>query len=324
MLREYRRVAGLPQHRLATLIDLTQAAISQIEAGKRQVTSAAVIQRIADGLDVPAELRGLPPRPSESVWAPDPEVLARIARAHTTQRADVRVAEHIADVLAAHRRAEDTAGGIDLWEVVRAQLDAVTGMLPATSGPTADRLLILAAEHAHWLSWVADKHGQPGAALTWLDLGYGWAVDAGSADMISWLTRVRSRYTLLSGDPARALRTAEAAQHAPLPLSPGAAAIATHQVALAAAAVGERDRASRLADESYTLALRVPAEAERPGWLYWMDPTRAILLRGEAACAARDWSTARDAFQEGLPGLTGFPRDHAFYAAQLADAQAHI
>ncbi|MGW2544557.1 XRE family transcriptional regulator [Kitasatospora sp. NPDC001574] len=223
-------------------------------------------------------------------------------------------------MLAEHRRAEDDGAGTDLWPVVHSQLDTVTQLIPGAAGRTADRLILLAAEHAHWLSWVAHGERQYGAALAWLDLAHGWALDAGSADMASWTTRVRSYYQLGAGDPVRALRTAEVALGTP-GLSPSAASIATHTASMAAAGAGDRDRAHRLADESYAAALRTPDEGDRPGWLYWLSPTRAQLLLGEAAYAARDWQRAADALSEGLDGLAGYPRDSAFYRMRLEDAR---
>lgn len=302
---------------------MPQSHVSLIERGKRRVTSADVIARITEGLEVPDELRGLPDRHESQPadWSPGPELSERIARAHNTGRIDASSAEWIARVLAEHRRAEDVVGGKELWPVVRSQLEAVTRLLPGVSGSVADRLLILAAEHAHWLSWVAACEGHPGPAKAWLDVAHGWAIDAGSADMTSWLTRVRSYYTLNHGDPIRALRTAEAALQAPGSLSPGASSIAAHAAAMAAAAVGERDRSRRLAEESYELALRVPDIDDRPGWLYWLDPVRAKLNLGEAAYAARDWSLAMSALQEGLTALEGFPRDQALYASKLEEAR---
>ena len=323
IFREYRRAADISQLTLGSLIGMPQSHVSLIENGKRRITNADLMVRIAEGLDVPDELRGLPSvRDSRStMWSPDPELSERMAHAQDTGRVDVRSADWIARVLAEHRRAEDEVGGKDLWIVVRSQLDAVTQLLPRASGAAADRLLTLSAEHAHWLSWVAAEEGHRGPAMAWLDLAHGWAVDAGAADLTSWVTRVRSYYTLNQGDPVRALRTAEVAQLASGSLSPGAAAIAVHATAMAAAAVGERDRCRRLAEQSYELALQVPTADERPGWLYWLDPTRAKLMLGDAAYAARDWPTAAASFGEALAGLEGYPRDHAYYSTRLAYAR---
>lgn len=258
-----------------------------------------------------------------SGWLPPAELRDRLAHA-TGGRADMRVADWIAQVLATYRRSEDIVGGRELWPVVRGQLDAVTRLIPDASGAAADRLLVLAAEHAHWLSWVAAHEDRPGPALAWLDLAHGWAAEAGADDLTSWVMRVRSYYLLGRGDPVRALRTAEAARHAPRELSPAAASIAAQAESLAAAAVGERDRARRLADEALDRALQVPDAGERPGWLYWLDPTRARLHHAEVAYAVRDWRTAADGFEACLDELRDFPRDHAHYAAQLQDARARV
>lgn len=322
VFRAYRRAAGISQTRLAERVGFTQGAVSRIEAGHRTVTSAAVVARITEGLRVPVELGGTMEQPNTPRWAPDPALRERLAHAHARGRADIPTARWIATVLREHRRAEDAVGGRDLWGVVRAQLDTVTRLIPSATSRAADELLALSAEHAHWLSWVAHTDGAHGAAHGWLDLAHGWATDAGSADLRSWITRVRAYYNLTAGDPVRALRTAEVAQHAERALSPAAAGIAAHTAAMAAAAAGDRDRARRLADDAYDLTLRVADETERPGWLYWLDPTRAALDRADVAYAVRDWTTAADGIRAALPQLTAYPRDHAYYEQRMRDAAA--
>lgn len=317
VLREYRRAAGLSQRELEPLVGMPQPHISAIETGRRRVLTPEVKARITEGLNVPTELTDA----TRTGWAPPTELRERVAHAYTTGRANLRTATYLRDVLAQHRRAEDEGSGLPLWHVVRSQLDAVTGLLPDTSGPAADELLLLAAEHAHWLSWVAWTENHRGEALAWLDTAHGWAVDGGHTDMASWVMRVRSHYFLSAGDPVRALRTAEAARSAGAGLSPGAASAATHQAALAAAAVGERERARRLSDEALRLALDVPDEEDRPGWLYFLDETRARLQHASTAYACQDWGRAADELRETLSALEGYPRDHAYYAARLADAE---
>lgn len=323
ILREYRRAAGLSQRGLESLVGMPQPHISAIESGRRQVTSAEVRARITEGLSVPPELTMVAARPDLDDWAPPTELRDRIAHGHATGRTDLRTADWIGEVLARHRRAEDEVGGLDLWPVVRSQLDAVTRLLPGTTGPAADRLLLLAAEHAHWLSWVAAQQDRPGVALAWIDLAHGWAVDGGHTDMASWVHRIRSYYSLRHGDPVRALRTAEAARLT-IGLSPAAASTASHQAAAAAAAVGERDRARRLADEALALALQAVEEEDRPGWLYWLTPARAMLQLADTAYSCRDWQAAADGIRAALPELVGYPRDHAYYQARLEDAARRI
>jgi transcriptional regulator with XRE-family HTH domain len=311
----------LSQRALEPLVGLPQPHISAIESGRRTVTSAELMARITEGLQVPEELTGVAAARGLDRWEPPAELRDRLAHAHAVGRTDLRTADWIGRVLAEHRRAEDEVGGRDLWPVVRSQLDAVTRLIPGSSGQAADRLMLLAAEHAHWLSWVAWQERRKGASLAWIDLAHGWAVDGGHADMASWAQRVRAYYSLSHGDPVRALRTAEAARVVgQRPLSPAAEAVAVHQAAMAAAACAERSLAQRWADEAHELALQAEEE-ERPGWLYWLDPTRAALQRADAAYACRDWADAAERFEAALPALEGYPRDHAYYQARMEDAQ---
>lgn len=322
LIRRYRAQAGISQTAFGELVGMDQGYVSRLERGKARVTSEEVVARFIEGLSVPIELGGVRSSSSDPDWGPSVELRDRIAHAHHHGRADLRTAEWIGVVLAKHRRAEDEVGGRDLWPIVRSQLESITQLLPASSGPAADRLMLLAAEHAHWLSWVAWGLERRGPALAWIDLAHGWAVDGGHTDMASWAQRVRSHYSLKHGDPVRALRTAEAARYAgPRPLSPAAEAVAVHQAAMAAAQLGERERAVRLAEEAEELALRAPEEGERPGWLYWLDPVRARLQTADAAYACQRWGEAAAGFREALPGLEGFPRDYGYYRTRLEDAE---
>lgn len=321
LIRRYRALAGISQTAFGELVGMDQGYVSRLEHGRLRVVREDVVARFVEGLQVPTELGGVG-RSHGREWDPPAELRERIAHAHHAGRTDLRTAEWIGRVLAEHRRAEDEVGGRSLWPVVRSQLDTVTQLIPHSSGETADRLMLLAAEHAHWLSWVAWQERQRGPALAWIDLAHGWAVDGGHVDMASWTQRVRAYYSLTYGDPKRALRTAEAARYAgPRPLSPASEAVAVHQAAMASAACGERDRAKHLADEAHQLAVRTPDEQERPAWLYWLDPTRARLQHADVAYACRDWSTAAAGFREALPALAGYPRDHAYYRDRLEDAE---
>ncbi|MEU9972361.1 helix-turn-helix transcriptional regulator [Streptomyces sp. NPDC051014] len=322
LIRRYRALAGISQQRFGELVGVDQGYVSRLERGRARVTSEDVVARFKEGLHVPIELGGVAERGIGHRWAPPTELRERMARAHATGHVDLRTAEWIGRVLAEHRRAEDEVGGRDLWPVVRSQLDSVTELIPRAAGEAADRLMLLAAEHAHWMSWVAWKEQEPGAALTWIDLAHGWAVDGGHSDMASWAQRVRAHYSLDRGDPVRALRTAEAARYAaPGRLSPAAESVAVYQAAMAAAACAERDRARRLSDEAQELALRAQDAADRPGWLYWLDGTRARLQHADVAYACRAWSDAAAGFREALPALAGYPRDFAYYKGRLDDAQ---
>lgn len=78
-----------------SLVGMPQSHVSLIENRKRRVTSADVVTRIAEGLQVPDELRGLPERRKSvsASWGPDPELSDRITHVHRTGHIDVRSAE---------------------------------------------------------------------------------------------------------------------------------------------------------------------------------------------------------------------------------------
>ncbi|MER5489362.1 helix-turn-helix transcriptional regulator, partial [Streptomyces sp. NPDC002812] len=56
VFRTYRQLTGLSQTKLGERVGLVQPEVSNIERGRRQVTSVEVRQRIVDGLRVPAHL----------------------------------------------------------------------------------------------------------------------------------------------------------------------------------------------------------------------------------------------------------------------------
>ncbi|MFE6741439.1 helix-turn-helix domain-containing protein [Streptomyces tubercidicus] len=56
---------GLSQNKIATSCELTPGKVSNVISGQHQITSMAVIRRIADGLGIPGALLGLAPRPWE-------------------------------------------------------------------------------------------------------------------------------------------------------------------------------------------------------------------------------------------------------------------
>uniref|UniRef100_UPI003F499B73 helix-turn-helix domain-containing protein n=1 Tax=Actinoplanes sp. CA-151224 TaxID=3239904 RepID=UPI003F499B73 len=253
---------------------------------------------------------------------PYPELRDRIAHSRESGTVDLGTVACIRDALGTYRRTEDITGGVQLWPIVQGQLQAVTDLIPKSSGKVLDDVLSLAAEHAHWLSWVAFGEKNPGAALAWLDHAHGWATEAGAFDLVSWIARVKSTYALSGGDPVRAQRSAQLASRLSNNGSPSARSIAANAEALAAAALGNFDQARRLGDEAYAHAQQAPEAGDRPSWLYWLDPVRAELQRADTAYAVQDWDDAAALYSSNLPALLDYPRDYAYYAGRLATARA--
>lgn len=314
LLRYAREAAHVTVDAVARRGGFSRSHLSNVEAGRRSAGPDVVDAYLAALGMNRRQLLAL----SATMLAagPDPDLWERLVTSSATSTVDVATVGRLSATLAAQRRAEDTSGGVALLPAVRGQLDAVTRLIPQATGDQADRLLVLAAEHAHWLSWVAHGQDQVGSAHRWLDLAHGWATDAGSVDMLSWIMRVRAFYRMRGGDAHRALRAADIARGISGVCS-STAAIATHTAAMAAAGLGNFDRCLRLAHEAHQLAHR---DGDRPGWLYFLDRPRADLMLGDAALAAGDAATAVDAFRRGLPGVVHMPRDHAYYVGRLNQA----
>ncbi|MFJ8686497.1 helix-turn-helix domain-containing protein [Micromonospora wenchangensis] len=64
-IRIFRKWTGASQTDVGMMIDLPQPHVSEIERGARKVTSIGLLERIADGLDIPRSMLGLGPRDTE-------------------------------------------------------------------------------------------------------------------------------------------------------------------------------------------------------------------------------------------------------------------
>nr|WP_325114490.1 helix-turn-helix transcriptional regulator [Streptomyces sp. GMR22] len=88
VFRAYRKLTGLSQSRLGERVGLVQPDVSDIERGRRRVTSVEVRQRIVEGLGIPSRLQaaaapmttGKAPVASLTLSgpAPDADLLARV------------------------------------------------------------------------------------------------------------------------------------------------------------------------------------------------------------------------------------------------------
>lgn len=56
-----KRWGGLSQNKIATTCELTPGKVSNVISGQHQITSIAVIRRIADGLGIPGRCLASPP-----------------------------------------------------------------------------------------------------------------------------------------------------------------------------------------------------------------------------------------------------------------------
>ncbi|MFI9232994.1 helix-turn-helix domain-containing protein [Streptomyces rimosus] len=329
VLRTYRKLSGLSQTKAGELVGLVQPDVSDIERGRRRVTSSEVRQRILTGLGVPPHVTGPERRPVAGLVLPGPgpddDLLARITgAADATHKVDAPTLDWLDRLLAEHRSAEDLIGSRPLVGLMRRQLGFVVGLFAGARGPLADRVIRLASEHAQFLAWMAQDQGQTAAALTWYDRSHDWALEAGDADMAATTLSMKAHMAWSGGRGDRAVRLAEAARRSAPDASPGVRGMAAQMAARGHALNGAGDDAHRLLDEARRLIDRASERPEdEPAWVYFYGDTWFTLQRGMIAMHLRDWNSAADHLRTGLAGLSdSYRRDRTWYGCCLAHAYA--
>ncbi|CAM5522176.1 hypothetical protein SABIM44S_03549 [Streptomyces abikoensis] len=335
LLRTYRRLTGISQTKLGERTGLAQPDVSSIECGRRRVTSVEVRQRIMAGLGVPEELRsaertglggtGAVPRLGLAACAPDADLLARVTTVvGGAKRVDTATVDWLARLLAEHRRAEDVVGSRPLVDVMRQQLRTVMDLHAGARGALADRVVLLASEHAQFLAWMAQDQADTTTALAWYDRSHEWALEAGDADMAATTLNMKAHMAWSNGRAARCVRLAEAARWSAPGSSLGVQAMAVQMAARGHALSGGADDTRRLLDEGQDLMFRAAEHPEdQPPWMYFYDETWFRLQRGMAELHLRAWTAAIGHLTDGLAALPDdYRRDKTWYRACLTHALA--
>lgn len=329
VFRTYRKLTGLSQTKLGERVGLVQPDVSEIERGRRRVTSAEVRQRIVAGLGIPGALAssGVMPVAGLSLpeTAPDADLLARVTGVvDASHRVDSATLDWLDQLLAGHRRAEDAIGSRPLVGLMHQQLRTVVELYTGARGPLAGRVVRLAAEHAQFLAWMAQDQDDAATALAWYDRSHEWALEAGDADMAATTLNMKAHMAWSRGRADRCVRLAEAARRSAPGTSLGVQGMAAQMAARGYALGGDAGNALRLLDEAQDLVSRAAEHPEdEPVWMYFYDETWFTLQRGMAAMHLRAWTAAVDHLATGLDALPdAYRRDKTWYRACLAHALA--
>ncbi|WP_175410771.1 helix-turn-helix domain-containing protein [Streptomyces sp. TRM64462] len=333
--RTYRKLTGLSQTKLGERVGLVQPDVSDIERGRRKVTSVEVRQRIVAGLGIPADLQAVAEKLSLDTApvpqlllpgaAPDEDLLARVTSVvDASHRVDTATLDWLDRLLAEHRRAEDRIGSRPLVDVVHQQLRTVVDLHAGARGALADRVVRLAAEHAQFLAWMAQDQARTAAALAWYDRAHEWALEAGDVDMAATTLSMKAHMAWSGGRGTRCVRLAEAARWSAPGTTLGVQGMAAQMAARGHALDGQADDARRLLDEAQDLIAQASDRPENePVWMYFYDENWFTLQRGMAALHLRDWRAAVEQLTVGLNALPDeYRRDKTWYRACLAHALA--
>ncbi len=331
VFRTYRQLTGMSQTQLGERVGLVQPEVSNIERGRRHVTSVEVRQRIVEGLRVPAHLLGTDrpgadsPVPALAGPGPDEDLLARVTSVVDGEHpVDAATLDWLDRLLAEHRRAEDEIGSRPLAALMRQQLRTVVDLYGSARGPLAGRVVRLASEHAQFLAWMAQDQGKTAAALAWYDRSHEWALEAGDANMAATTLSMKAHMAWSGGRGDRCVRLAEAARWSAPGTSLGVQGMAAQMAARGHALSGDADDAERLLDEAQELINRAARRREdEPPWMYFYGETWFTLQRGMAALHLRDGKAAVRHLTAGLAALPDdYRRDKTWYRACLAHALA--
>lgn len=329
VLRVYRRLSGLSQTKVGELVGLVQPDVSDIERGRRRVTSSEVRQRIASGLGAPAHMANPDRQPVAGLVPygpePDDDLLTRITSATDgTHKVDGPTLDWLDRLLAEHRSAEDHIGSRPLVGLMRHQLRSVVDLYAGARGPLAGRVVRLAAEHAQFLAWMAQDQGQTAAALAWYDRSHEWALEAGDSDMAATTLSMKAHMAWSGGHGGRTVRLAEATLRAEPDASLGVRAMAVQMASRGHALSGARNDAYRRIDEAQVLIARAAERPEdEPAWMYFYGETWFTLQRGMIAMHLHDWHDAIGHLRAGLADLEdGYRRDRTWFGSCLAHAYA--
>ncbi len=333
VLRTYRKLTGLSQTKIGERVGLVQPDVSDIERGRRKVTSAEVQQRIVAGLGIPADLtRAGSMAPAQAVAGlvlpgpgPDDDLLTRVTSVVSNgPKVDAPTLDWLDRLLAEHRRAEDEIGSRPLVGIMRQQLGTVVDLYASARGPLAGRVVRLASEHAQFLAWMAQDQGQSAAALAWYDRSHEWALEAGDVNMAATTLSMKAHMAWSGGRGDRAVRLAEAARWSAPGTSLGIQGMAAQMAARGHALNGDGDDAERLLDEAQDMISRAAEHPEdEPSWMYFYGETWFTLQRGMAALHLHDWRAAVDHLTVGLAALPEeYRRDRTWYRTCLAHAYA--
>lgn len=332
VFRTYRKLTGLSQTKLGIRVGLAQSDVSDIERGRRLVTSNEVQARIIAGLGAPerqvaAGRHGVAPVAGLALPGPGPDedLLTRVASVvESHSRVDTATLDWLDGLLAEHRRAEDVIGSRPLVDVMRQQLRTVVDMYSSARGSLADRVVRLASEHAQFLAWMAQDQDQTAAALAWYDRSHEWALEAGDANMAATTLNMKAHQAWSKGRATRCVRLAEASRWSSPGTSLGVQGMATQMAARGHALNGAADEAHQLLDEAQEVMGRAAERPEdEPPWMYFYSPNWFTLQRGMATLHLRDWQAAVDQFSAGLSAMPdAYRRDKTWFRACLAHALA--
>lgn len=301
-LRRMREARGMSLRDLYAASHISKSLISEYENGRRRPSGDA-----AAHLDRALNAGGALTRlvVETDTTAADLERADRIAYVRRTPRLlDAGAVEALADMLAAHRRLDDTMPAELLWSTANAHHEMLTALAREARGPHAPALQVVVAESLQFAGWLRAQLGQHAAADRLYAASADRAEELGIGGLASQSRRFRGSLAWERGRPAAMVRHY---QHAAQ--TPGAGILhridAELRSAHGLALMGDQTGAAHAlhhADDMTTAA----DGAEPDQFAYWLTPA---WLRFPLGLAHLELGRPQDAAESLRAGLDALPED---------------
>lgn len=320
-MRRLREARGWSYRVLATHAFLTNTYIWELENSRKFRPTMQSVANLDSALDADGALLALA-HPATAPTA-DPDDRERIVHAvKHPSLIDIKAVDALAEVLAVHRRLDDTIDAHILIPAEAAQWETVMRLARNGRGPAVDRLWEVAAEWTQYVGWLQAEARQDALAMASLNEAVKQALDIGSGSLAAQARNFLGYVQRQRDNPRGIVEHFEDAY-----LTPGATRLQrigdAAQAAQGYALLGDRTAAFRLLGEAQELALRAEGD-EPPGAAYWLSVTFSRVNLGLAYLALGERREAAQQLRAGLAGLPEEQRDSewaAEYRRALEEAE---
>lgn len=303
-LRRLREARGWSYRDLGRRAFVTGIYVWEIENGRKTNPSMKTVAKLDQALDAEGALIAL----ARPVAVAGPEERERIVHAveHPT-RLDDKAVDALAEVLAVHRRLDDSIEAHILIPGEVAQWETVERLAKEARGPAVDRLHLVAAEWIQYVGWLRAEARHDTPAIDTLTKAVGQALDIGAGSLAAQARNFLGYVQRQRGNPQGIVEYFEAAYRTPGATRLqriGDAAQAAHGYAL----LGDRSAAVKLLGEAQKLALHADAD-KPPTAAYWLSVTYNRVNLGLAYLALGDRREAAEQIRGGLDGIPAHQRE---------------
>lgn len=335
LFRLTRQHTGASQTRIGIAVNLSQGKISAIMKGSMQVTSLEVIERIAEGLNMPDPARvalGLAPKnpfprphiePEHSPSGREEPDLPTRYLASLTGASSRPVISGLRHVLAGHIQAEAIMGPPLLIDAATSHIPLMGHVCRMTRGADHTEALSLASELLEFCGWLHQDLGKFTQAIMWTNKALDYAMELGDQRVISYILMRKSAIATAVGDHGHGLGLANAALATPEALTSRLRAVILRTRATANAHLGETIDSARDSEHALDEAIAGLRQTDSdrapyctPAYIA-METGATRLLLGSPASAIPIFEASRSQWTPASQA-----RDHALFLARMATAYA--